>query len=226
MMASTSLPAQPPEVPLRMTTARRQPAPAASPMVAQYQALKAAHPDAPAVLPHGRLLRAVLRGRRRGGPGARHRADQARPAPRARTSRCAACRRTTPSPTCERLIRRGFKVAICEQTRGSGRGQAARRQGAGAARRRAGGDPRHAHRGRAARCARAATSCVALARSQQSLALAWLDLSTGEFLTAPVDRRHLPAELARIAPREMLLPETLLGRADVGRLVARRSASA
>ena len=53
-----------------------------------------------AVLPDGRLLRDVLRRRRGGERRARHRADQARPASRRRTSRCAACRCTPPRATC------------------------------------------------------------------------------------------------------------------------------
>ncbi len=40
--------------------------------------------------------------------------------------------------------------------------------------------------------------------------LAWLDLSTGEFLTAPVADGTLAAELDRIDPREMLVPDRLL----------------
>ncbi len=45
-------------------------------------------------------------------------------------------------------------------------------------------------------------------------ALAWLDISTGEFLVETVDAEELPAELARIAPRELLLPDTLASDAD------------
>ena len=52
----------------------------------------------------------------------------------------------------ERLIKQGFKVAICEQTEDPGRGQAPRRQGAGRARRGARGHAGHAHRGQPARC--------------------------------------------------------------------------
>ena len=51
---------------------------------------------------------------------------------------------------------------------------------------------------------------AALGRSQQALALAWLDISTGEFLTGPVADGTLAAELARIEPGELLLPEGLL----------------
>ena len=49
-------------------------------MMAQYLEIKAANPGCAAVLPDGRFLRAVLRGCRAAARGARHRADQARPA--------------------------------------------------------------------------------------------------------------------------------------------------
>lgn len=41
------------------------------------------------------------------------------------------------------------------------------------------------------------------------MALAWLDISTGEFYVSGVTQATLMAELARIAPRELLLPDTL-----------------
>ena len=54
----------------------------------------------PAVLPDGRFLRIVLRGRRNRRARARHRADQARQASRAATFRCAACRSSAPTNIC------------------------------------------------------------------------------------------------------------------------------
>ena len=48
-----------------------------TPVMRQYLAAKAAHPDALALLPHGRLLRALLRGRGRRGARARPHADGA-----------------------------------------------------------------------------------------------------------------------------------------------------
>ena len=53
----------------------------------------------PAVLPDGRFLRAVLRGRGNRQPGARNRADQARASIRGRTSPCAACPSNGPTTT-------------------------------------------------------------------------------------------------------------------------------
>jgi len=43
----------------------------------------------------------------------------------------------------------------------------------------------------------------------QTLALAWLDISTGEFWVSAVTAATLTAELARIAPREVLLSDAL-----------------
>jgi len=109
----------------------------------------------------------------------------------------------------ERLIRAGFKVAICEQTE----------------------DPASARkrRGKAlvARAvvrvvtpgtitedsllqARANNHLAALARAGGDLGLAWLDMSTGEFAVAQPKAGDLPALLAQVAPGELLVPEALL----------------
>ena len=106
----------------------------------------------PAVLPDGRFLRAVLRGRRNRRARARHRADQARQASRPRhpdVRRAGRSRRRIPAPADRaRPSRRRLRAA-----RGPGRGEEARRQERGAPRRRAAGHARHADRGHAARCA-------------------------------------------------------------------------
>ncbi|HXE29377.1 MAG TPA: DNA mismatch repair protein MutS, partial [Stellaceae bacterium] len=47
------------------------------------------------------------------------------------------------------------------------------------------------------------------------LAIAWLDLSTGEFATQAVPASSLGAVLARIAPGELLLPERLLAKPEL-----------
>ena len=111
----------------------------------------------------------------------------------------------------ERLIRAGFKVAICEQVE----------------------DPAEARkRGPKALVERAAVRIVtsgtitedtlldarrhnylaAVGRAGEALALAWLDISTGEFNVQPVAAEGLAAELARIQPGELLVPDTLLER--------------
>ncbi len=109
----------------------------------------------------------------------------------------------------ERLIKKGFKVAICEQTEDPA---LARKRGAKSIVRR--DVIRVVTPGTLTEDslleARRHNFLAALGRSQQALALAWLDISTGEFLTGPVADGTLPAELARIEPGELLLPEGLL----------------
>ena len=104
----------------------------------------------PALVPHGRFLRAVLRGRGRRRRSARHRAHQARQASgrrhphvrRADPSR----RRISAAADHAGLPRRRLRAA-----RGSGRGPETRLQGGRAPRRRAPRHARHAHRGQPAR---------------------------------------------------------------------------
>ena len=105
---------------------------------------------ATAVLPDGRLLRAVLRGCRDRLEGARHRADQARQAsgrghPDVRRAG-GTLRGLSASPDRAGPSRRGLRA-----DRGSGRGAGARQQERGAPRRGAAGDAGHADRRHAAR---------------------------------------------------------------------------
>ena len=117
-----------------------------------------------------------------------------------------------------RLIRQGFKVAVCEQTE----------------------DPAEAKkRGAKSVVARDVVRLItpgtlteetlldagrnnflaALAEAQGSLALAWLDISTGEFSVAPADVAALPAALARIQPGELLVSDRLAEKPEVARLL-------
>ena len=93
------------------------------------------------LLPAGRLLRDVLRGR---GPGRRRRSrSRSPPAPRGTArSPCAACRTTRRAGYVAKLLERGFKVAICDQVEPPGTGR--HRQARGDPRRHAGHDPRRA----------------------------------------------------------------------------------
>jgi len=50
----------------------------------------------------------------------------------------------------------------------------------------------------------------ALADVNDAIALSWLDISTGEFTVCPIDFGSLTAALARIEPKELLVPERLL----------------
>jgi len=108
-----------------------------------------------------------------------------------------------------RLIRKGFRVAVCEQTE----------------------DPAEARRrGSKSVVAREVVRIVtpgtlteealldagrhnflaALGDAQGRLGLAWLDISTGAFWVQPVAPAALAAALARVEPCELLVPERLL----------------
>ncbi|MGE5546628.1 MAG: DNA mismatch repair protein MutS [Solirubrobacterales bacterium] len=108
-----------------------------------------------------------------------------------------------------RLVRAGFKVAICEQTE----------------------DPAEAKkRGSKSVVARDVIRLVtagtltednlldarthnylaAVAEAQGQVGLAWVDVSTGDFLTQCVDPKALAAALARLSPGELLVPDRLL----------------
>ena len=109
----------------------------------------------------------------------------------------------------QRLIRKGFKVAVCEQVEDPAE---ARKRG-----------PKAVVRREVVRLvtpgtlsedalldARAANYLAALARAESALALAWAEMSTGEFAVMAVTEAALPAALARLEPGEILIPEPLL----------------
>jgi DNA mismatch repair protein MutS len=56
-------------------------------------------------------------------------------------------------------------------------------------------------------------------RSSDGMALAWLDMSTGEFEAAPVTPVSLLAELARLAPSELLVPDSLLADGELSHML-------
>ena len=123
-----------------------------------------------------------------------------------------------------RLIRHGFKVAICEQMEDPA---VARKRGAKALVKRA--VVRLVTRGTITEDelldARAHNYLAALAEAGGALGLAWLDMSTGDFLAQPLGpdaaggangpAGGLAAALARLAPGELVLPERLLQRPDL-----------
>ncbi|MGI9498415.1 MAG: DNA mismatch repair protein MutS, partial [Geminicoccaceae bacterium] len=110
----------------------------------------------------------------------------------------------------ERLIKKGFKVAICEQTEDPAE---AKKRG-----------PKSVVKREIIRLvtpgtltedslleARRHNFLAALALSQKKLGLAWLDMSTGEFLTEPIVNGGLGPALARIEPGELLVADALFG---------------
>jgi DNA mismatch repair protein MutS len=113
-----------------------------------------------------------------------------------------------------RLIRQGFRVAVCEQMEDPAE---AKKRG-----------PKSAVRREVVRIvtpgtltedalldARRNNYLAALAEAGGQLALAWLDLSTGTFRLQAVARDLLGAVLARLAPGELLVSERLIERPDL-----------
>ena len=118
-----------------------------------------------------------------------------------------------------RLIRAGFKVAICEQI-----------EDPAEARKRA---PKGPVRRAVIRVVTAGTLTeeglldarrhnylAGLAEAGGEIGLAWLDLSTGAFALAPSSEMALPGDLARLKPGEILLPERMLARPALYEMLA------
>jgi DNA mismatch repair protein MutS len=105
-----------------------------------------------------------------------------------------------------RLIGKGFRVAIAEQTEDPAE---AKKRGSKSVVRRA--VVRVVTPGTLTEenllDARASNYLAAMGEAGGETGLAWCDLSTGEFQTAPVARGTLDAELARLSPAELLVAE-------------------
>src|SRR5580692_3316808 len=118
-----------------------------------------------------------------------------------------------------RLIRAGFKVAICEQTEDPA--EARRRGNRGPVRRAV---VRLVTAGTLTEDglldARRHNYLAGIAEAGGEMGLAWLDLSTGAFAISPTSDATLAGDLARLAPGEILLPERLLARPALFELFA------
>ena len=117
-----------------------------------------------------------------------------------------------------RLIRQGFRVAVCEQMEDPAE---AKKRGSKAAIRRA--VVRIVTPGTITEenllDARRNNYLAALADAGGALALAWLELSTGAFRLQPVPEAGLGAALARLEPGEILVPERLVQRPELFELL-------
>ena len=117
-----------------------------------------------------------------------------------------------------RLIRAGFKVAICEQIEDPAE---AKKRGAKGPVRRA--VVRVVTAGTLTEegllDARRHNYLAGLGEAEGQIGLAWLDLSTGAFALAPAGEATLAGDLARIAPGEILLPERMLARPALNELL-------
>ncbi len=118
-----------------------------------------------------------------------------------------------------RLIRHGFRVAVCEQMEEAAE---AKKRGSKAGIRRA--VVRIVTPGTLTEenllDARRSNYLAALAEVGGELALAWLELSTGGFRLQTVAAAGLGAALARLEPGELLLPERLVQRRELFELLA------
>ena len=130
----------------------------------------------------------------------------------------------------ERLIAKGFKVAVCEQMEDPAE---ARKRGSKTIARDV---VRLVTPGTLTEDtlldARAFNYLVAIGGSGQpsdsdlpQLALAWLDISTGDFASAPTSGRALLADLARLAPAEILIGAGLSENGDIKNTLAQQSAA-
>jgi len=108
-----------------------------------------------------------------------------------------------------RLIASGFRVAICEQTEDPA--EARRRGGKAVVAREV---TRIVTPGTLTEDtlldARGASHLAALARAGGALALAWLDLAAGRLTVEPQDLSTLAGALARVSPDELLVPDGLI----------------
>ncbi len=123
-----------------------------------------------------------------------------------------------------RLIRKGFCVAVCEQTENPA--QAKKRGTKSVVAREV---VRVVTPGTITEDAlldsRRHNYLAALADAQDALGLAWLDMSTGAFNVQPIEAATLAAVLARIDPGELLVPDRLLRREDLREVFADWSAA-
>jgi DNA mismatch repair protein MutS len=109
----------------------------------------------------------------------------------------------------EKLIRKGFRVAVCEQMEDPAE---AKKRGAKSVVRRE--VIRLVTPGTLTEDslleARSANVLAALGRAGNAFAIAAADISAGAFWVAPVDLNEIAMELARVHPRELLAPDALL----------------
>jgi len=108
-----------------------------------------------------------------------------------------------------RLIRKGYRVAVCEQTEDP---TEAKKRGSKAVVRRE--VVRVVTPGTLTEDtllnARRHNYLAALARAQNDFGFAWVDVSTGSFFVQPLTAGEADAALARLEPGEVLVPESLL----------------
>jgi len=117
----------------------------------------------------------------------------------------------------EKLIRKGHRVAVCEQVEDPAE---AKKRGAKSVVKRE--VVRLVTPGTLTEDslleARASNLLAALGRSGADFAIASADMSTGEFSVAAVGQAEISTELARLSPRELLVPDALLAQEEFAAL--------
>src|SRR5579871_4354706 len=118
-----------------------------------------------------------------------------------------------------KLIRHGFKVAVCEQMEDPAE---ARKRGAKAVLKRE--VVRIVTPGTLTEDslldARSHNFLAAIAEAGETLGLAWVDISTGDFAVQALASTDLAAALARLSASEILIPDRLTARADLSPALA------
>ncbi len=113
------------------------------------------------------------------------------------------------------LIRKGFRVAVCEQMEDPAE---AKKRGSKSVVKR--DVIRLVTPGTITEetllDARSANVLAALSRARADYALAWLDMSTGDFAVQSVEARDVASALARVSPRELLAPDSLYADENLG----------
>ncbi len=109
----------------------------------------------------------------------------------------------------QKLIKKGFKVAVCEQMEDPAE---AKKRGSKAVVKRE--VVRIITPGTLTEDALlesgTASYLAAINNLRDEVALAWLDISTGEFAVSTVRKQEVASELSRISPKELLIPDNLL----------------
>ena len=68
--------------------------------------------------------------------------------------------------------------------------------------------------------ARANNYLVAIARAERNLAIAWVDVSTGDVAATPTEQGRVAGELGRLNPGELLVSDRLVEMPELGEILA------
>ena len=192
----------------KATTSKPSESPAATPMMAQYLAIKRAHPETLLFYRMGDFYELFFDDAVQAAAALNIALTQRGKHAGQDIPMCGVPVRAADGYL-EKLIHAGFKVAVCEQTEDPA---AAKKRGAKSV------VAREVERlvtpgtltEDSLLDARASNYLVALGRAEGQWAVAWCDMSTGEFRVMSCAPPGLPAALAQLAPGEMLISETML----------------